>query len=96
MNTTKHYQYHDSKTRMECRKSSVKITVEILQHLQTYSLSVRCTSLPISSVHHLLPLGHTCPSVHTCFTLLPRWGWLGFNCGSTFGISGGKWKIAAR
>jgi hypothetical protein len=28
--------------------------------------------------------------------ILCRWGWLGFNCGSTFGISGGKWKIAAR
>ena len=25
-----------------------------------------------------------------------RWGWLGFNCGSTFGISGHKWVLAAR
>ncbi|KAK3760662.1 hypothetical protein RRG08_015767 [Elysia crispata] len=24
------------------------------------------------------------------------WGWLAFNCGSTYGISGGKWKMAAR
>ncbi|CAI9731315.1 putative ammonium transporter 3 [Octopus vulgaris] len=24
------------------------------------------------------------------------WGWLGFNCGSTFGISGTKWILAAR
>ncbi|XP_031559480.1 putative ammonium transporter 3 [Actinia tenebrosa] len=24
------------------------------------------------------------------------WGWLGFNCGSTFGITGGKWQLAAR
>jgi len=24
------------------------------------------------------------------------WGWLGFNCGSTFGISGSKWLIASR
>ncbi|KAL8606653.1 hypothetical protein ACOMHN_025752 [Nucella lapillus] len=24
------------------------------------------------------------------------WSWLAFNCGSTYGISGGKWKIASR
>ncbi|EDO47038.1 predicted protein, partial [Nematostella vectensis] len=24
------------------------------------------------------------------------WGWLGFNCGSTFGITGEKWQLAAR
>ncbi|CAG5125656.1 unnamed protein product, partial [Candidula unifasciata] len=24
------------------------------------------------------------------------WGWLAFNCGSTFGISSGKWKLAAK
>ncbi|GFU07039.1 putative ammonium transporter 3 [Nephila pilipes] len=24
------------------------------------------------------------------------WGWLGFNCGSTFGVTGAKWKYAAR
>ncbi|GIY88133.1 putative ammonium transporter 3 [Caerostris darwini] len=24
------------------------------------------------------------------------WGWLGFNCGSTFGITGFKWKYASR
>ena len=24
------------------------------------------------------------------------WGWLGFNCGSTFGISGDKWLLAGR
>ena len=29
-------------------------------------------------------------------TFVLWWGWLGFNCGSTFGLSGGKWKLAAR
>ncbi|XP_041376316.1 putative ammonium transporter 3 [Gigantopelta aegis] len=29
-------------------------------------------------------------------TFILWWGWLAFNCGSTYGISGGKWKIAAR
>lgn len=29
-------------------------------------------------------------------TFMLWWGWLGFNCGSTFGISGIKWKVASR
>ncbi|KAL9972966.1 hypothetical protein ACROYT_G019367 [Oculina patagonica] len=29
-------------------------------------------------------------------TFMLWWGWLGFNCGSTFGVSNGKWKLAAR
>lgn len=29
-------------------------------------------------------------------TFMLWWGWLGFNCGSTFGISGAKWKLASR
>jgi ammonia channel protein AmtB len=29
-------------------------------------------------------------------TFMLWWGWLGFNCGSTFGITGAKWKLASR
>ena len=29
-------------------------------------------------------------------TIRYRWSWLAFNCGSTFGISGGKWQLAAK
>lgn len=29
-------------------------------------------------------------------TFMLWWGWLGFNCGSTFGISGKKWILASR
>lgn len=29
-------------------------------------------------------------------TFMMWWGWLGFNCGSTFGITGIKWELASR
>ncbi|XP_064620897.1 putative ammonium transporter 3 isoform X1 [Lineus longissimus] len=40
------------------------------------------------------PMGSPTNAVLGMFMLW--WGWLGFNCGSTFGISGSKWKLAAR
>ncbi|XP_019929609.3 putative ammonium transporter 3 [Magallana gigas] len=40
------------------------------------------------------PLGNPVSALIGMFMLW--WGWLAFNCGSTFGISGGKWKLAAK
>uniref|UniRef100_A0A1I8GAH2 Ammonium_transp domain-containing protein n=1 Tax=Macrostomum lignano TaxID=282301 RepID=A0A1I8GAH2_9PLAT len=40
------------------------------------------------------PMG--CPTNVMLGMFMLWWGWLGFNCGSTFGIRGGKWKLAAR
>ncbi|XP_074651674.1 putative ammonium transporter 3 [Tubulanus polymorphus] len=40
------------------------------------------------------PLGN--PSNMMIGTFMLWWGWLAFNCGSTFGISGGKWKLSAK
>ncbi|XP_062580076.1 putative ammonium transporter 3 [Saccostrea cucullata] len=40
------------------------------------------------------PMGSPTNAILGMFMLW--WGWLGFNCGSTFGISGLKWKLAAR
>ncbi|KAK7070343.1 Ammonium transmembrane transporter activity protein [Halocaridina rubra] len=41
-----------------------------------------------------LPMGSPTNAILGTFMLW--WGWLGFNCGSTFGISGDMWKYAAR
>ncbi|WAR00244.1 AMT3-like protein [Mya arenaria] len=41
-----------------------------------------------------LPMGNPANTLIGMFMLW--WGWLAFNCGSTFGISGGKWKLAAK
>ncbi|XP_068243852.1 putative ammonium transporter 3 [Palaemon carinicauda] len=41
-----------------------------------------------------LPMGS--PTNAILGTLMLWWGWLSFNCGSTYGISGDLWKYAAR
>lgn len=41
-----------------------------------------------------LPLGNP---VNACMGLFVLWwGWLAFNSGSTYGVSGAKWQYAAR
>ncbi|CAG0893557.1 unnamed protein product [Darwinula stevensoni] len=49
-----------------------------------------------SSVVHLL--GGVAALVSTLLLKprIHRWGWVGFNCGSTFGITGEKWHYAGR
>lgn len=42
------------------------------------------------------PMEISSPSNVLLGTFMLWWGWLGFNCGSTFGVSNGKWKLAAR
>ncbi|EDO34221.1 predicted protein, partial [Nematostella vectensis] len=42
------------------------------------------------------PLKMASPTNVLLGTFMLWWGWLGFNCGSTFGITGGKWKLASR
>ncbi|XP_067130463.1 putative ammonium transporter 3 [Centruroides vittatus] len=37
-----------------------------------------------------------CPTNAIVGMFMLWWGWLGFNCGSSFGISGNKWKYTAR
>ncbi|XP_066969358.1 putative ammonium transporter 3 [Macrobrachium rosenbergii] len=41
-----------------------------------------------------LPMGSPTNAILGMFMLW--WGWLGFNCGSTYGVSGALWKYAAR
>ncbi|CAL4098365.1 unnamed protein product, partial [Meganyctiphanes norvegica] len=41
-----------------------------------------------------LPLGNPTNAILGMFMLW--WGWFGFNCGSTYGMSGNLWKYSAR
>ncbi|XP_067664667.1 putative ammonium transporter 3 [Haliotis asinina] len=46
--------------------------------------------------HGTEPLPMCSPANAIVGTFMLWWGWLAFNCGSTFGISGGKWQLAAK
>ncbi|XP_071102710.1 putative ammonium transporter 3 [Haliotis cracherodii] len=46
--------------------------------------------------HGTDPLPMCSPANAIVGTFMLWWGWLAFNCGSTFGISGGKWQLAAK
>lgn len=41
-----------------------------------------------------LPMGNPMSACMGLFILW--WGWIGFNAGSSYGITGGKWEIAAK
>lgn len=41
-----------------------------------------------------LPISDGVAAITGCFTLW--WGWIAFNSGSSFGMTGGKWDLAAR
>ncbi|XP_070543777.1 putative ammonium transporter 2 [Ptychodera flava] len=60
----------------------------------TVILKPRTGRFDESGAVHQMTMGMPTNAIFGMFMLW--WGWLGFNCGSTYGITGGKWKLAAR